>query len=347
MSNPPELPITPELQAALSLCYVAYSGTGIPRHLFLNPDRRILNLIESTMKQIPALCSATGESDWRVVWGPAVYTFKDGIFEDNAMFVVQRLSRPSEYTVAVRGTSSTSILDWIEEDLRVFHKQPWPLPDGVTPQGDPQVSDSTHIGLDILLNQLTPAGGLPGAGLDLATFLAGLISFGPVQLQFTGHSLGGALAPTLALWFRQSQGLPKGWDPAGKASVSAVTFAGPTAGNKDFAALSDRLLGDRCLRIHNTLDIVTHGWDQDSLATVPTLYQAGGISMDTAEKLLFDGLMLTLSDYAQIESSIPMTWTIQSGGQYRGFFQQAGTQHFDSYPALLGVPELTGQIQRL
>ena len=347
MSDPSASKITPGLQTALSLSYVAYSGSGIPRHLFLHPDRRILNLIETTLKQIPVLCSATGEADWRVVWGPAVYTFKDGIFEDNAMFVVQRLSRPSEYTVAVRGTSSTAILDWIEEDLRVFHKQPWTVPEGVSVEGDPRVSESTHIGLDILLNQLTPESAVPGGGRNLSSFLAGLIPSGPIQLQFTGHSLGGALAPTLALWFRQSQGQADGWDPNSQASISAVTFAGPTAGNKDFAALSDSLLGNRCLRIHNTLDIVTHGWNHHSLATVPALYQTGGISMDTAEKLLLDGLMLTLSDYEQIESSIPMTWTIQPGKQYSGFFAQAGTQHYDSYPALFGMPELTGQIQRL
>lgn len=347
MSDPSDHPITPGLQTALALSYVAYSGSGIPRHLFLHPDRRILELIETTLKEIPVLCGATGEADWRVVWGPAVYTFKDGIFEDNAMFVVQRVSRPSEHTIAVRGTSSTSILDWIEEDLRVLHKQSWPVPEGVPVEGDPQVSESTHIGLDILLNQLTPDSGVPGEGSSLSSFLTGLMISGPAQLQFTGHSLGGALAPTLALWFRQSQGLPDGWDPFSRAAVSAVTFAGPTAGNMDFAALSDRLLGDRCLRIHNTLDIVTHGWDHDSLATVPPLYQAGGITMDGAEKLLFDALMLTLSDYEQIQSSIPMTWTIQPGAQYSGFFEQAGTQHFDSYPALLGMPELTGQIQRL
>lgn len=338
---------TPEVLTALSFSYLAYSGAGIPRHLFLHPDRRALQLIESTIPGIPVLCSAADEPDWRVIWGPVVYTFKDGIFEDNAMFVAQRISRPSEYIIAIRGTNSTSILDWLEEDLRVFHKQPWPVPEGLSVQGSPLVSDSTHIGLDILLNRLTPGQDVPGGGRNLATFLATLTSFGPLSLCFTGHSLGGALAPSLALWFRQSQGQPGGWDPGSQSIISTITFAGPTAGNQDFAALSDQLLKDHCLRIHNTLDIVPQGWNRASLAAVPDLYKAGGISMDAAEKVLFDGLMLTLSDYGQIEKSIPLTWTIQSGAQYHGFFKQAGTQHYDSYPALLGMPGLTDLIQPL
>jgi hypothetical protein len=347
VSESTQFQVTLDEQIAVSLCYVAYSGSGIPRHLFFHPDRRILDLINTTMPNIPVLCSAPGEVDWRVVWGPAVYTFKHGKYQDNAMFVVQRISRPSEYVVAIRGTNGTSVLDWIEEDLRVFHKKPWEVPDGVNVEGDPQVSESTQIGLDILLNQLTPESDVPGGSQNLASFLTSLIDSDPVDLRFTGHSLGGALAPTLALWFRQSQGLPDGWDPYSRASISAVSFAGPTAGNVDFAALSDRLLGDRCLRIHNTLDIVPHGWDRDTLATVPDLYKSGGITMDTAEKLLFDGLMLTLNDYEQIERSIPMTWKIQPGDQYNGFFKQAGTQHFDSYPSLLDLPELTSLILRL
>jgi len=44
---------------------------------------------------------------------------------------------------------------------------------------------------------------------------------------FTGHSLGSALSATLAFAMRDAQAQ---WDPTGKATVTTINFAGPTAG---------------------------------------------------------------------------------------------------------------------
>ena len=338
---------SPDEQIAVSLAYIAYSGSDIPRHLFLHPDRRILDLIETTMPRVPVLRAASGEVDWRVVWGPAIYSFELSTYQDNAMFVVERISRPSEYLVVIRGTNGIALLDWIEEDLRVFHKVDWEVPGGIEVHGRPQISKATQIGLNALLNKLRVGEGLPGAGQDLGTFLTGVADSGSVDIRFTGHSLGGALAPTLALWFRQCQGLQRGWDPASNASISTISFAGPSAGNVAFAELSDALLGDRCERIHNTLDIVPLGWDTATLSTLPALYLAGGITMNLVEKAFLGLLLESLHDYRQIERSKAATWAVQPGSAYDGFFKQAETQHFDAYPILLGLPELTGLIQRL
>ena len=345
MSEAPPFQPTADQRMAVCLSYIAYSGSNIPQHLIHTASQRTLELIQATIPRIDVLCTAPGQADWQVVWGPALYTFREGILQDNAMYVVQRISDPTQYVIAIRGTNGASILDWLVEDLRVFDKKNWTVPPGVQVTGNPQVSEATNIGLNILLNELTPDPGLPGAGLDISSWLSSLTGQ-PVNLLFTGHSLGGALAPTLALWFRQSQGLPGGWDPANNATISAISFAGPTAGDADFAQFSDRLLGNRCLRVHNTLDIVPHGWDKAGLAAVRTLYQAGGITLHFLENAMLDALLLSLNDYDQIKNSQPMTWTIRPGAAYNGFFKQAGTQHYDSYPDLLDVPELNSLIQR-
>ncbi len=336
---------TPEI--ALCLSYLAYSGSQIPKNLFLNPDLRAQYLIESTLPKITPLCvnQQQGVPEWKIVWGLATYMFPNGVYQDNAMFVVQKTTTPTDYAVVIRGTNSVAVLDWIEEDLRVFRQEKWETLQQNA--GSPKVSKATAIGMDVLLHKLTPARGNPGEGQSLTTFLNQLAATGRCNILFTGHSLGGVLATTLALWFRQFQTISNHWDPTTNAQISAISFAAPTAGNPDFAKLSDKLLKNCCLRFYNTLDIVTYGWNKQMLSAVRGLYQPGGIEMNEAEKLLLDALLLVLNDYQQLDTGEALTWDIQSEKQYQGFFAQAGTQHFDSYASLFGQSELTTIIPRL
>jgi hypothetical protein len=104
-------------------------------------------------------------------------------------------------------------------------------------------------------------------GADLTHFLRAAIESAEsdVEVVVAGHSKGGALSSTLALWLAQTQGsegVPRldQWDPERKAVVGCWSYAGPTAGNAEFAALSNKILGDRCRRISNRLDMVPHAW---------------------------------------------------------------------------------------
>ncbi len=104
-------------------------------------------------------------------------------------------------------------------------------------------------------------------GTDLVEFLRAAVrsSEDPIEVAVTGHSKGGALSSTLALWLAQRQGT-RGvrrrhrWDTEGKAVVSCWSFAGPTAGNSEFAEMSNEFIGDRCHRFSNRLDLVPHAW---------------------------------------------------------------------------------------
>src|SRR5208282_805605 len=121
-------------------------------------------------------------------------------------------------------------------------------------------------------------------GIDLRTFLAKTINNAhePVDIFVTGHSKGGALSSTLALWLADTQGkgsVPKDeqWDIDGKATVYCYSFAGPSAGNAKFADHSNQKIGARCWRIANRQDLVPHAWSD--IAAIPWIYGSTGAEL--------------------------------------------------------------------
>jgi len=118
---------------------------------------------------------------------------------------------------------------------------------------------------------MVPPTGIPGANVTFENFLAERFASegDPVEMTISGHSLGGALSPTLALWLLDTQ---KQWDHHGRAMISVYAYAGPTPGNDAFAAYFDARFGDRVHRIANPLDVVTHAWNVGDLADVKALY---------------------------------------------------------------------------
>ncbi len=322
-------------QVSVSFAYLAYSGenlTGDPATVPVT----IYGIMKETMPQIPPLMNGN-TLDWQIVWGPAIYTFPGAKLQDNLMYVVQQISEPSNYVVGIRGTNALAFFDWVEEDLEVWQKVNWAVPAGVPVQGTPMISKATQNGINVLLNELIPVAGVPGFGKSITTFLSELTAAGKVNLLFTGHSLAGALSPTLALWFKQSQNLAGNWDPQGNASISTVPFAGPTAGNQDFATYFNGQLGNACDRIHNTLDIVPQAWELATLEQLPNLYLPS-IRMTLAEKLLVEFIEKTVTGYIQINTDDPVTWTVQP--EQDTYIKQAGVQHVQAYPTLMNVPAL-------
>jgi hypothetical protein len=116
-----------------------------------------------------------------------------------------------------------------------------------------------------------------GGGLDLLTLLrtAADRSGDALDVQVTGHSKGGALAATVALWLQcalESADADECWDPTRRARVSCHTFAGPTAGNRTFAREVERKLGDRQHHVRNSSDPVAQVWEAEGLRRIPSLY---------------------------------------------------------------------------
>jgi hypothetical protein len=85
-------------------------------------------------------------------------------------------------------------------------------------------------------------------------------------LPLTGHSKGGALTHTTALWLAET------WAGADGVTIDCYSFAGPTCGNQDFVDHYHSKLGGRTRRIVNDLDLVPHAWHPDDLEHIASEY---------------------------------------------------------------------------
>jgi len=188
------------------------------------------------------------------------------------------------------------------------------------------------------------------SGIDLQAFLAAAIADAeePVEIFVTGHSKGGALSSTLALWLADTQGSDgvsddDRWDPDRKATVHAYSFAGPTAGNSAFAAHSDAVIGPRCHRVVNRLDIVPHAWAIEDLQKVPELYDEPVHRPEILRTLVreLDQDVASL-DYRHIGNDIiELPGVVDEGKPW--FVTQAVHQHLDGYLEQLGLADEMNQ----
>jgi hypothetical protein len=310
---------------ALSLYSNLVSGTNPPP----NPDVALYERINAKLTEYQKQLGK-----WEIVWGPIAVTYDTFYFPINAMYLAQSGDDPSQYVLAVAGTNPVSLFDWLIEDALVSYQLPWPF----DLSGDSKFALGTAIGLTIILDN-APSSTLPGAGKTIREFLAGL-SNKKINLLVNGHSLGGALSPTLALWLKNTQIL---WDTLFQAKISSLPTAGPTPGNSAFAAyLTEKV---PVTRTWNTLDIVPHAWEESLLAELPTLY-APTIPDDDAITFLV-GIAEDLAkngDYTQSEPD--STFSLGLDGQLvnpknpdvLNYLIQAGYQHTTAYSTHFDVP---------
>jgi len=183
---------------------------------------------------LPMLKDQLLGQDWEVVWGPSLCTAVPYLagYAQNSMFVAR--SRASKvYVVAIAGTNAVSPLNWVVQDFAVdpSYMAAWPIKSFAAPAWHipytdrPAISQATLNGLGSLLSLQDPA-----SGQLLADFLKA--SAAPDQrVIFSGHSLGGALSPTLALHLYPDPS-KSGW-----AEVLTLPSAGASPGNSAFARL--------------------------------------------------------------------------------------------------------------
>jgi hypothetical protein len=297
---------------------------------------------------------------WEIAWGPAVYQAAGDRYADNAIFVAiqQGIDNPVRL-VAIAATNPNSSYDWLQEDFDVENVVGWSaafptLAPYSAPAGiNPYLSAGTALGI----NNLLP---LQSGSVTLLQFLSSVENTSD-PLIFAGHSLAGALSPTLALALFNPQGgklsLAK-W-----ADVRVYPSAGATQGNQDFATFFSGLFPPMAAvpgappyqswnqDVSNKLDVVPHAWEIDTLAQLPTLY--GNMPLATlAELIVIDGGLIGLSEtgaatagpYARISTN-PLSGTFNPNlpvNTVASYLAQAGYQHVTEYEVLLGVQNLPG-----
>ncbi|AXG71779.1 lipase (class 3) [Kordia sp. SMS9] len=208
--------------------------------------------------------------NWTPIWGPIVYAndaTATSIHADNTMGMYYNESE-NTIVIAIAGTNVNSPYGWLVEDFSVHKTVSWELVTGVPSSGN--ISTGTHIGLNILLDMTNNK--KVSLITALTNFLADNSDLQNVQVAVAGHSLGGALSPTLALYLVDTK---SEWDPTNKTSVGAFPTAGPTPGDEGFASYYEKQINAKkiyYLSQHNALDVVPHAWEKDDLAKIPTIY---------------------------------------------------------------------------
>lgn len=226
----------------------------------------------------PSMNPQLAGGDWQVVWGPATVLppGKAVAYAANAAYIGYSASRAC-YVVAIAATNPKSIYDWVSEDGDVaysrmprwpitlpyqagWHALPWLL--------KPAVSSATATGVNSVLTLLKD----PLTGLGIQDFLQNLVQSGAAAkatLVFSGHSLAGALSPSVAD-FIYPEPKNSGWQ-----NVFVLPTAGATPGNGKFAAdwirayppTSAQLPGNPAYGTWNVdhvnnHDVVPHAWNK-------------------------------------------------------------------------------------
>jgi hypothetical protein len=227
-------------------------------------------------------------NDWQMIWGPMVFSNNPGTnstVADNSMALFYSPNQKA-YVVAIAGTNIDSAYGWLQEDFNVTQTVTWAKVMGTgfnmnSTYADAAISAGSNLGLTALLglgqqtnNTLISA---------LTNSLNALPSGSQVQVYVSGHSLGGALSPVLALYLHDMQQLSTNWNTKGYVTkINAMPTAGPTPGESNFAAYYSYLCGQTPAAgaagitynsVYNSLDIVPHAWEQDELAMIPTIYE--------------------------------------------------------------------------
>lgn len=317
---------TPKRQEMAALAFIAYIGESLK-----GSDEEVERILAPCLVEELARQPLT-QNTWSLAWGPAVYKFAVAELDDNMLYVVRERNNPAHLAISTRGTNAKAILDWLLEDFQVVDQVGWPV--GQPPRGA-KISRGTSDGLNVLLTITAEAG--PAPHQTLSDFLAAeakRLAPTPLELDLTGHSLGGALSPTLALYLKDTEA---SWDPTGKATIAVTPLAGPTAGNAGFAQYSDGRIGAATDRLHNPFDEVPLAWTVETMKTMADLYEPLA-KADAPIRAAIDLACDLVKDkgYAQIKPQAPPL----PGQLFKGeptFIGQVGWQHTCGYRCALGL----------
>lgn len=274
-------------------------------------------------------------TDWTPVWGPVVYSNDPGantVIADNTMVL---FNSPSQnlFVLAIAGTNIDSMYDWFKEDFSVNTRVSWrtvvgnqvniPILDSLA-----AISGGTYTGLQILLNMQDSNKNTMISALQTAV---GKLKT-KATLAVAGHSLGGALAPTMALYLHDMQQTSSNWNSSGNISaIQAWPTAGPTPGNGSWATYYQYVVNKETgssygaplsyTSKYNTLDVIPQAWQSSTLANVPTIYEpnikqpSGSNPVETVTGVLAVGAVLNSVDTSNILSVFNQVtpWTAMQG----------------------------------
>ena len=309
---------------------------------------------------------------WQVVWGPVVWKNKpdeDTAGPDNSWYVAFHPSLEFEdgsvhpaYVIAIAGTPTEAEYVWINQNFGVnsvadfnawvdggIQNPPVIVPAKNIVPGTPYIATGTVRAVHLLLTTPAPEGA-EGAGTTLLDFISNVDGSGNNRFIATGHSLGGALSPSLALALVSAGAI---------LADRTLTYpsAGPSPGNRGFTDLFTETFPGRKLdeavsyrgwnlNLVNTFDIVPQAWcplrsicPELNLGNIPPIYDKPvlpivlGSTIVLALHALSSGTVfcpLPSQDFTGTPPSAPPT-------SLEEFLQIVGPQHQEAYLDEVGL----------
>lgn len=227
-----------------------------------------------------------------IKWGPVSVAGKAKTIEldlelsvtDNLVYIFKgqqsSLSTKPLYVVAVAGTNPASYDGWYDEDFKPDQMVAWPVVNqgkGCDPATNPYTADSGKGGVAVgFCNGLNIIWGMkdPNTQKSIADFLTDEINStnADIEIAVAGHSLGGALAPMLALALKEQ------FSDKANVTVSTYPTAGPTPGDDKFADYLTQTLGaDNYISVINSYDVVPKGYA--NLNNLCNIYNDGNFAI--------------------------------------------------------------------
>lgn len=286
-------------------------------------------------------------TNWTRVWGPWVFQAgSDNSVLNNSKKPITNCifcaydSEQNAYVVAIAGTNPISQYDWSFEDCSVDSLVP--ISSGSTAcfsQGTSRAvgflsamgADGKPSGSNAAGSWATNDGNGPKqCGLiSLQSFLGTVETDATTTLNFTGHSLGGALAPAMAMvLFNTDSGLisTSGTSPWAANSVSVTPFAGPSVGNDKYVSLYTKTFQDSKAYLNhiNMYDIVPIAWAPDTFpGNIRTVYANNFTFSSALDNLVtkINSAILNAFGGANPYVQMPTQWK-ETDTTFRGEFQK-------------------------
>lgn len=306
-----------DLARLAELSFISYVG------FWHNDSKKVIaDVTECITKNFP---------DESIVWGPAVHKHAVELVTDSLVYIVKSNEKEESYTVVVRGTNPLSIGSWVFQDFQVHRLVDWTRAVHGSKAAGAQISQAAY---DSLLMHLQLK---DKTKITLQKFLLNLAKTSrKVAIECTGHSLGGLIAPALALWLHDTLLQNEFGSIRERVTINAYGFAGPTAGNSIFSDYTQSSLNE-CIRYANPLDIAVHAWNESDMKELAGLYES--VHMQIPLRVMYDLSLKSIDGkgYTQLSQKTEIASKVHTQGLIGKYYlAQAIYQHFKPYLNIIG-----------